>query len=125
MNQDTNFKKYKYYRRIIRHSKDIDKYFLGEIENLEKYLVKENDIVIGMDGSKVGKNVALVGKEDENSILIQRVARIRTNENSGTHFLYQYFISDKFRNYVDTVNTSSEYHTLVLNKLKDFKVRFP
>ena len=44
----------------IRHSKDIDKYFLGELENLKKYLIKENDIVIGMDGSKVGKNVALV-----------------------------------------------------------------
>jgi type I restriction enzyme S subunit len=109
----------------IRHSNDIDKYFLGHIENLEKYFVKENDIVIGMDGSKVGKNVALIGKEDEDSILIQRVARIRTNENADIQFVYQYFISDKFRNYVDTVNTSSGIPHVSAQQIKDFKVGIP
>lgn len=110
---------------FIRHSKDIDKYFLGNIENLEKYFVKENDIVIGMDGSKVGKNVALIGKEDEDSILIQRVARIRTDENSDIHFVYQYFISNKFRNYVDRVNTSSGIPHISAQQIKDFKVGIP
>ncbi|MCL1032741.1 restriction endonuclease subunit S [Elizabethkingia anophelis] len=109
----------------IRHSKDIDKYFLGKIENLERFFVKENDIVIGMDGSKVGKNVALIRKEDENSILIQRVARIRTNKNSDTHFIYQYFKSDKFRNYVDTVNTSSGIPHISAQQIKDFKAGIP
>ncbi len=109
----------------IRHSKDIDKYFLGDLENLNKYLVKENDIVIGMDGSKVGKNVALIKKEDKNSILIQRVARIRTNDNSDINFIYQHFISDKFRRYVDTVNTSSGIPHISAQQIKDFKIGFP
>jgi type I restriction enzyme S subunit len=109
----------------IRHSKDIDKYFLGDLENLEKYLVKENDIVIGMDGSKVGKNVAMITKKDENSILIQRVARIRTNSNADINFVYQYFISDKFRSYVDTVNTSSGIPHISAQQIKDSKVGFP
>jgi len=109
----------------IRHTKDIDKFFLGEIENFNRYFVKENDIVIGMDGSKVGKNVALIGKEDENSILIQRVARIRTKENADIHFVYQYFISDKFRGYVDKVNTSSGIPHISSQQIKDFKVGLP
>jgi len=109
----------------IRHSLDIDKYFLGELENLNKYLVKENDIVIGMDGSKVGKNVALIRKEDENSVLIQRVARIRTNDKSDINFVYQHFISDKFRGYVDRVNTSSGIPHISAQQIKDFIIGFP
>jgi type I restriction enzyme S subunit len=109
----------------IRHSNDIDKYFLGDLENLQKYLVKEKDIVIGMDGSKVGKNVAMITKQDENSILIQRVARIRTNTKADINFVYQYFISDKFRSYVDTVNTSSGIPHISAQQIKDSKVEFP
>lgn len=109
----------------IRHSKDIDKYFLGHIENLEKFFVKENDIVIGMDGSKVGKNVALIQKNDKDAILIQRVARIRANKNADIHFVYQYFISDKFRNYVDAVNTSSGIPHISAQQIKDFKIGIP
>ena len=109
----------------IRHSKEVDKYFVGDLENLKKYLVKKNDIVIGMDGSKVGKNVALIKKEDENSILIQRVARIRTNEKSDINYIYHHFISDKFRNYVDTVNTSSGIPHISAQQIKDFQIGFP
>lgn len=109
----------------IRHSKDIDKYFLGELDNLKKYLIKENDIVIGMDGSKVGKNVALVTKEDKDSILIQRVARIRTNQKSDIKYIYQYFISDKFKNYVNTVNTSSGIPHISAQQIKNFEIGVP
>jgi type I restriction enzyme S subunit len=109
----------------IRHSKDIDKFYTGDLENLKKYLIKENDIVIGMDGSKVGKNVALIRKEDENSILIQRVARIRTNKKTYFKYIYQHFISESFRNYVDRVNTSSGIPHISSQQIKNFKVGFP
>jgi type I restriction enzyme S subunit len=109
----------------IRHSKDIDKYFLGDLENLDKLLVQENDIVIAMDGSKVGKNVALISKEDERSILIQRVARIRPTNEVNIRFIYQYFISDIFRSYVDTVNTSSGIPHISAQQIKDFEVGLP
>lgn len=109
----------------IRHSKEIDKYFIGELETLRKYLIKENDIVIGMDGSKVGKNVALIKKEDENSILIQRVARIRTNEKSNINYVYQHFLSEKFISYVDRVNTSSGIPHISAQQIKDFIIGFP
>lgn len=110
---------------FIRHSKEIDKYFVGDLDNLKKYLIRENDIVIGMDGSKVGKNVAQIKKEDENSILIQRVARIRTNEKSDIQYIYHHLLSDKFRGYVDTVNTSSGIPHISAQQIKDFKIGFP
>ncbi len=109
----------------IRHSKEIDKYFTGNIENLKKYLIRENDIVIGMDGSKVGKNVALIKKSDENAILIQRVARIRANEKLDINYVYQQFLSDKFIGYVDTVNTSSGIPHISAQQIKNFKIGFP
>jgi type I restriction enzyme S subunit len=109
----------------IRHSKEIDKYYLGDIEKLKNYLIKENDIVIGMDGSKVGKNVALIKKEDENSILIQRVARIRTNKKANIFYIYQHVLSEKFIKYVDTVNTSSGIPHISAQQIKEFKIGFP
>lgn len=109
---------------FIRHTTEIDKFYLGNTSKLEKYLVKENDIVLGMDGSKVGKNVALIKKEDENSILIQRVARIRSNDKSDIKYIYQQIFSKKFRDYVDVVNTSSGIPHISSQQIKDFKVGF-
>lgn len=63
---------------------------MGVIENLEKYLVKKNDIVIGMESSKVKENVALIEKEDENSILTQMGSRMRKKNNTDIHFVNQY-----------------------------------
>jgi type I restriction enzyme S subunit len=110
---------------FIRHSPEIDKFYLGNVENLQRFLIRENDIVIGMDGSKVGKNVALVKKEDENSILIQRVARIRANSKTDIKYVYQHFISENFRRYVDTVNTSSGIPHISSQQIKDFTIGFP
>ena len=108
----------------IRHSQDIDKYYLGDTSEINKYLVEENDIVIGMDGSKVGKNVALISKFDKGSILIQRVARIRAID-SDIKYLYQNFISKGFITYVDNFNTSSGIPHISATQIRDFKIGFP
>ena len=81
----------------IRHSEDIDRYYTNEIEKLKKYFLKENDLVLGMDGSKVGKNVALINVADEGSLLIQRVARIRAKKTSDIRFIYLNI--DSFKSY--------------------------
>ncbi len=108
----------------IRHSDEIDKFYLGDTIEIKKYLIEENDIVIGMDGSKVGKNVALISKEDEGAILIQRVAKIQAI-NSDIEFLYQHFLSNRFRNYVDKVNTSSGIPHISAKQIKSFEISFP
>lgn len=108
----------------IRHSDEMDKFYLGDISEMDKYLVEENDIVIGMDGSKVGKNVSLVSKQDAGSILIQRVARIRA-VGSNFDFLYQHFVSSGFRKYVDMVNTSSGIPHISVKQIRDYEIGFP
>lgn len=109
----------------IRHSEDIDRYYLGPIQPMKKYLTKVNDIVIGMDGSKVGKNVARITNKDENSILIQRVACIRNNKKSDNKYLYQQFVSSRFIKYVDNVNTSSGIPHISAQQIKDFRIMIP
>lgn len=108
----------------IRHTDEMDKFYLGDTSEIAKYLIKENDIVIGMDGSKVGKNVALISKQDTGAILIQRVARIRA-KNSVTEYLYQHFLSQGFRNYVDIVNTSSGIPHISVKQIRDYEIGFP
>jgi type I restriction enzyme S subunit len=109
----------------IRHKIEIDKYYLGTTTKLEKYFVKVDDLVLGMDGSKVGKNVALITEKDQNSILIQRVARIRANKKSTIRYIYQQIFSKTFHNYVDIVNTSSGIPHISAQQIKEFKIGFP
>ena len=108
----------------IRHSAEMDKFYIGDVSEIEKYLVHEKDIVIGMDGSKVGKNVSLISKQDAGSILIQRVARVRAI-NADVDYLYQHFVSYDFRNYVDIVNTSSGIPHISAKQIKNYKIGFP
>lgn len=109
----------------IRHSKDIDRYYLNGIEELTKFLVDEGDLVIGMDGSKVGKNVSLVSKKESGSLLIQRVARIRSKSSSDIRFIYQHIFSPRFHRYVDEVNTSSGIPHISLKQINEFEIGFP
>jgi type I restriction enzyme S subunit len=109
----------------IRHSKDIDRYYEGDLNNLLKFILLENDLVLGMDGSKVGKNVALIEEQDAGSLLIQRVARIRSNEKSNINYIYQNIFSTKFRRYVDKVNTSSGIPHISSKQIKEFKIAIP
>ena len=55
--------------------------------NLEKFLVKQNDILIGMDGSKVGYNFTVVYDYDLPILLVQRVARLRPKINYYDEFV--------------------------------------
>ena len=81
---------------FVRHSMDIDRYYLNDTKELEKFFIAKDDLVVGMDGSKVGKNVALISEKDAGSILIQRVARIRNKLTSDIRFIYHHIFSTKF-----------------------------
>lgn len=109
----------------IRHSKDIDRYYNKTIVGLEKYLLQKDDLVLGMDGSKVGKNVSLISKEDVGSLLIQRVARIRTKDSTDIKFIYLNIFSERFHKYVDKVNTSSGIPHISSKQIKQFSIGFP
>ncbi|NDV56634.1 restriction endonuclease subunit S [Bacteroides sp. 519] len=111
---------------FIRHNKEIDRYYPNPIsDKFQKFLLEEKDLVLGMDGSKVGKNVALIPNSDVGSILIQRVARIRALSNADIDFLFQVIFSKKFQQYVDIVNTSSGIPHISLQQIINYKIAFP
>jgi len=110
---------------IIRHNRDIDRFWSGKIIGFEKYQLKKYDLVIGMDGSKVGKNSALITTNDEGALLIQRVARLRANSKSTILFIFHHINSSKFYSYVDKINTSSGIPHISVKQISDFEICFP
>ncbi len=109
----------------IRHGKDIDRFFLGDTSSLERFRVRSGDLVIAMDGSKVGKNSAIVGPADESALLVQRVARLRSVDSLLCRFVFQTVHSERFHRYVDRVNTSSGIPHISGQQIAEFPVAVP
>jgi type I restriction enzyme, S subunit len=109
----------------VRHNPEIDRYFTGSVDELEKYKLQLNDLVIGMDGSKVGKNSALITTDDAGALLIQRVARLRAKSVDLIKFIFQQINSSKFHRYVDKINTSSGIPHISAKQIKEFCIAFP
>lgn len=110
---------------FIRHNEKIDRFYHGEISGLENLLIQEGDLVLGMDGSKVGKNSAIVSAIDVGAILIQRVACLRPKKNGSIEFVFHHIHSSRFHQYVDVVNTSSGIPHISSKQIKDFRIWFP
>lgn len=93
---------------------------------MEKYLLKENDIVIGMDGSKVGKNVSKISTGEVPSLLVQRVARLRVKEGYDQNFLYYHFFNNRFNNYVNSIKTGTSIPHISPKQISEYQVtNFP
>ena len=109
----------------VRHSPEIDRYFTGPVDALAKYKLHLNDLVIGMDGSKVGKNSALISNIDTGALLIQRVARLRAKSVDLIRFIFQQINSSTFHRYVDKINTSSGIPHVSAKQINEFCIVFP
>lgn len=94
-------------------------------KELEPYLLKHKDIVIGMDGSKIGLNRAMINQDDLPSLLAQRTTCLRTNENFDQEFIKYQIFSDDFKAYVDSVKTGSSIPHISLQQIKEFKFKSP
>lgn len=110
---------------FVRHNSNINRYFTGDTTKLEKYIVCTSDLVIAMDGSKVGKNSALITKNDAGTLLVQRVARLRSEQRGMIQYIFQHIHSIKFHSYVDRINTSSGIPHISLKQIEEFPVCFP
>jgi type I restriction enzyme S subunit len=72
---------------------------------LDKYYLEENDVLIQMDGSKVGKNFCMISSEDLPLLLLQRVARLRTKKNLNPKYLFYTLVSSNFLYWVTITKT--------------------
>lgn len=84
-----------------------------------------DDIVIGMDGSRVGKNRAQVKASDLPLLLAQRVACVRHNELSIQSFLYYQIFNDKFEKYIKAVQTGTSIPHVSLKQIGDYPIMLP
>lgn len=74
---------------------------------LERYRLNIGDVLIGMDGSKVGKNWVRVRGCDLPCLLVQRVARLRASSSVGQHFIWLLISDPRFRFHVEAVKTGT------------------
>jgi type I restriction enzyme S subunit len=74
---------------------------------MERCYLKENDIVIAMDGSKVGKNWAVVSRYDLPLLLAQRVSCLRGKKSVYQNFIFYSMCVLDFENYVSQVQTGT------------------
>lgn len=90
--------------------------------NLDKYYLKNGDIVIGMDGSNVGKNFAVIQEKELPLLLVQRVACVRAKENFSQDFLKYCVMNPNFTNYVQQVKTGSAIPHISASQIYDYRV---
>jgi type I restriction enzyme S subunit len=93
--------------------------------SIEKYLLKENDIVVQMDGSKVGKNYALIQEKDLPLLLVQRVTRIRFKKNFFAKYIYYHFASSAFFHWVSIRKSDPMVPHISLKDIDCFSIPCP
>lgn len=94
-------------------------------DRFNEFSLKEGDIVIGMDGSRVGLNRAQVKEDDLPLLLAQRVACIRNNEKSTQDFLYYLIFNNRFVDYVKQVQTGTSIPHISLKQIGNYEVDLP
>jgi len=105
---------------------DTHKKWNDEISSrMEKCYLKENDIVIGMDGSKVGKNWAFVSKYDLPLLLAQRVSCLRGKKMVYQNFIFYSMCVIDFENYVSQVQTGTSVPHISGQQIFNFPIMKP
>lgn len=105
-------------------SDEITQYWPIITAEIKPYLLNEGDIVIAMDGSLVGRSFAKVSNKDLPALLLQRVARVRSNK-IDIGYLKEFLCSDYFTKYCDSVKTSSAIPHISPSDIKNFSIPIP
>lgn len=110
-------------RGNLDFSKEISS-FWKTTENLEKYILQEDDLLIQMDGAQVGKSFGFVQKENLPAMLVQRVTRIRCSR-SNAIILYQNLCSGQFNKFIEKRLTNTAVPHISLKDINAFTFNIP
>lgn len=96
-----------------------------DCEHLKEYFLKPGDIVFGMDRPWIssGARVSEIAPSDTPSLLLQRVARIRTTEDFYQPFIRLCLSSMEFRAYVEADLTGVSVPHISPEQIKNFYIR--
>lgn len=111
-------------RGITDWSEDGTEYWSSVTADIRKYVLKSGDIVIAMDGSLVGRSFAMLSDGDVPSLLLQRVARVRSNS-IDQKYLKAWVCSQRFTEHCDAVKTVSAIPHISPGDIRTFKIAFP
>jgi type I restriction enzyme S subunit len=109
-------------RGYLDISEDISEYWHTS-KGMESYSLKENDIVIQMDGALIGKSYAKISSKNLPALLVQRVTRVR-NSKVHSEFIYQKIQRD-FLKHIIGIKTETAVPHLSLNDIKNFEIDLP
>ncbi|HDZ85958.1 MAG TPA: restriction endonuclease subunit S [Candidatus Moranbacteria bacterium] len=87
--------------------------------------LKPYDIIVGMDGSKVGKNWGIVSKFQLPLLLAQRISCLRSIDNYFQTYAYYSFFEQRFENYVHQVHTGTSVPHISGDQILDFSIIKP
>lgn len=93
--------------------------------DLEGYRLQIGDIVVGMDGALVGRNVAALTPGDVPSILVQRVARIRGLSRLASPYAYLLLTIPRFLRHIDTRKTHTAIPHITAGDIREYPVTIP
>jgi len=111
-------------RGFIRWSESITARWPRSDRSITRYLLSEGDVVIGMDGALVGRNVAIVRDEDLPCVLVQRVARLRAQEPISS-WLKMNIQHQRFLAHIDGVKTHTAIPHITGGNIFEYTVAQP
>ncbi|RXJ51509.1 restriction endonuclease subunit S [Gelidibacter gilvus] len=94
-------------------------------DHLMDYLLKDGDILIAMDGSKVGKNFCQIKESDLPILLLQRVARLRPKKTLISNYLYNNIANRNFLLWVEMTKTDPMVPHIAPSDIKNFQIVIP
>ena len=89
----------------------------------EKYLLKDNDIVIARTGATTGKSYIL--KNSPISVFASYLVRLQTSEQIKSEFLYQFLQSDFYWNQISDFSSGIAQPGVNATKLKNILIPLP
>lgn len=92
---------------------------------MKKCFLIENDIVIGMDGSKVGKNWSMISPHELPLLLAQRVTSVRGKNSYDSFYIFLSLSVLNFEEYVSQVQTGTSVPHISGQQIKDFPLLIP
>jgi type I restriction enzyme S subunit len=104
---------------------DTIKCWNDDFDQFEKYSLKAGDVVIGMDGSRVGKNRAQIRKTDLPLLLAQRVALVRAKIGFSQDLVAYLIKSNRFERYVEMIHTGTSIPHISQKQIEDYTVVLP
>jgi type I restriction enzyme S subunit len=104
---------------------DKTRYWHSITPDLIRYELTPGDVLIGMDGSKVGRNWSRLGANDLPALLVQRVARLRASPPVGPGFIACHVGGQAFKDYIDGVKTGTSIPHVSGRQIAGYPVVLP